>query len=475
VWSAVANIEKCIARQGTDARRKAKMPAITAPINKPAQNSRMREAIPHLVLGWVLMFPLIFFAAGGNFSFQTAGNNNALGGTALARLAGNGRNLGFVGYVVLPGIAYSIVLWVILKNLHRIKMEALQMKAITLLALLTICSALWSQNPFRSLYNGFFYFISTLFGFYLVVQFEPDEIVSLAMMAGVSLSVLNLIFVFLLPQFGVLHQLREAGAWAGVFMERTAAAKCMVFLLSPAFVFERGSFRLGRIGYIILLGWFIFKTHAVTALIVLFFYILVMAAIYILRKFETKSLIVISGIALILGVVVVSVSLPFLPAILTFFGRDSTLTGRTFIWQVVIRSIVKRPLLGYGFYAFWQGLTGESANAILSVKWIFGYAHNGILELLLQLGVVGTAVFFITLFQALKNAWLCIRNNQPSAADWYIGLIALTILYNVDEATVVWPNDLLSILYVVACCGLAKAAREIREPKGRCQPVIENA
>ena len=31
----------------------------------------------------------------------------------------------------------------------------------------------------------------------------------------------------------------------------------------------------------------------------------------------------------------------------------------------------------------------------------------------------------------------------------------LTLLYNVDESTVLWPNDLLSILYLVACSGLA--------------------
>jgi O-antigen ligase len=94
---------------------------------------------------------------------------------------------------------------------------------------------------------------------------------------------------------------------------------------------------------------------------------------------------------------------------------------------------------------------------------VFGYAHNGYLEICLQVGLVGAAVFFVTLFQAMRNAWFCLRNGCPPGVEWYIGVIALTILYNIDESTVLWPIDLLSILYVVACCGLAKAARQLRE------------
>jgi len=126
-------------------------------------------------------------------------------------------------------------------------------------------------------------------------------------------------------------------------------------------------------------------------------------------------------------------------------------------------SILKRPLLGYGFYAFWEGLSGGSGNVVSATHWTVGYAHNGILEIFLQLGLVGVVVFFATLIQALKNAWFCFRNDRSGGYDWYLGLIALTVVYNIDEATVVFPNELLSILYVVACCGLAQAVWQIKQ------------
>ena len=69
-------------------------------------------------------------------------------------LASSGRNAGFLGSIVIPGFAYSIVLWLLVINAKRIFSQALQMKMLTLLALFTICSALWSQDPFRSTYNG---------------------------------------------------------------------------------------------------------------------------------------------------------------------------------------------------------------------------------------------------------------------------------------------------------------------------------
>src|SRR5260370_31854078 len=112
-----------------------------------------------------------------------------------------------------------------------------------------------------------------------------------------------------------------------------------------------------------------------------------------------------------------------------------TLTGRTAIWVGITQSISKRPILGYGFYAFWQGLNGESANIILANHWVFGYAHNGMLEILLQLGIVGLVAFLITFFRGTKDAWICFRYGRSIGVEWYTGILFLTLLYNFDEAT----------------------------------------
>jgi exopolysaccharide production protein ExoQ len=436
----------------------------TAVIQAPTTRNTRARSMHHLVIGWVLIYPLIFFAVHGTPSFEGMGGRNTAA-TSLSGLASNGRNASFLGNVVIPGIAYSIILWLLVINAKRVIGQALQMRMLTLLALFTICSALWSQDPFRSAYNGVFYLIETLFAFYLVEKFDHEEIVDIAMMAGASIAVLCLIMVFLFPDVGVVHSARDGMAWCGLFTDRTSTGKCMVFLLSPAIIFRRRSSPYQHAIYILLLLIMVFMAHAATARVISLLYIALMASIRISSKFGRRSALLITGIFVGVGALIVGVGVQFLPRMLEALGRNATLSGRTIIWSLVLESIAKRPFLGYGFYAFWQGLTGESASIIAAAHWVFGYAHNGILEICLQLGLVGTALFFVTLFQAVGNAWFCLRNGCPPGVEWYIGLIALTIVYNVDESTVLWPIDLSSVLYIVACCGLAMAVRRIKANK----------
>jgi exopolysaccharide production protein ExoQ len=255
---------------------------------------------------------------------------------------------------------------------------------------------------------------------------------------------------------------RTIGAWKGIFIDRTNAAEEMVFMLSPALVGWGRRFKSGRILSIVLLSAMIIKAQAVTAFIALFFFILFLACLRFCRRLEPRhsmAFVVFGSFATVLLAVT---RYNYFPEIVRGLGRDPTLTGRTFIWGVLVGSIVKRPLLGYGFYAFWQNLSGEAGRVADSIHWTAGYAHNGILEICLQFGLFGVVIFVVTLIQALRNAWFCIRNDSLGRYDWYLGLIVLTIIYNIDAGTAVYPNELLSILYVVMCCGLAQAVWQIK-------------
>jgi exopolysaccharide production protein ExoQ len=433
----------------------AERPAIARAIR-----SRPRD---NALIGWVLLIPMMFFAVGGTPSFE--GVPDAAGAGSLSGLASNGRSAGLVGSVALPGLAFSIVLWLVLINSRRITLLALEMKTITLLALLTICSALWSQSPSRSAYYGLFYVIETLFAFALVLKWGPDELRALMVKVGLSLTLISLVLVILFPRIAIIHGNIYAGAWKGVFGDRTAGAKSLVFLLSPVIIFRRTTFQYRYMIYILLASVLIFMAHAMTARVTLIGYIIFMAFVRIFTRYGRRSALVISGIFLGAAASIVYVGILYMPLVLKVMGKNATLTGRTGIWSSLLVSVAKRPLLGYGYHAFWLGLTGESARVIVGAHWAFGYAHNGILEICLQLGLLGTALFFVTLFQAIANAWFCLQRGCPPGAEWYIGLIALTIMYNIDESTVLWPVDLSSILYVVACCGLAITARQIKSAR----------
>ncbi|MGO9338927.1 MAG: O-antigen ligase family protein [Terracidiphilus sp.] len=407
---------------------------------------------------WILILPFIFLAAHGVFSYQTA--EAYVGGTIPGE---SERNRGVFIDIVVPGIAYGIMLWHMKSSWRSIVSYATHFKVFTCLALLTICSAAWSQDPGRSFFFGCSYLVCTLFGYYLVSRFEPGEIMTLVSRTGVIVCLLGLFAVAFFPQYGIANtDVRDPNSWRGIFIDRTSAAKVTVFLLGPTLVAWGSRSKSRQVLTTLLFLVMIIKAQAVTAIFVLLIFLGFLVFLRLGRKLGPKlSLAYLVSVATGAGLVALF-SYAYLPDILRSFGRDPTMTGRTVIWPMLVGSILKRPLLGYGFYAFWQHLNGESGNVIKATNWSFGYAHNGLLEIGLQLGLLGLALFFVTLIQAVRNAWFCFRYDQSGDNDWYIALIVLTIAYNMDEGTVLFPNDLLSILYIVACVGLALAARQLK-------------
>ena len=404
-------------------------------------------------LGWILVLPLVFFAAHGAFSFQSIGYVAQRGMPGVIEA----RTRGFIGQFLMPGAIYSIVTLLIWSRLRGVLALAKQFKMLTVLALLAAFSPMWSQDPARSALFGIFYLLDTLFAYYLVARFDPEEIVALVMRAGAVVLVLSLILVLFFPTFGVMHgDARIEGAWQGIFIDRANAAKCFTFFLSPALVSKRPlTFR--RFAYIAATATMLIETRAVTAVAVLCTFTVFVVLLRLSRRLDRKLLVLgfIACFAALLVMFVVGNEYGL--DILNGLGRDATLSGRTGVWHAVTAAALKRPLLGYGYYAFWQTPSAELANVLHTTNWSFGYAHNGILEIALQLGLLGVVVFSSTLLCAFLDSWFCIRHNPSGQYDWLVGMILLTVLYNLDEETVAWPNELLSILYVIVCCSLARA------------------
>jgi exopolysaccharide production protein ExoQ len=78
------------------------------------------------------------------------------------------------------------------------------------------------------------------------------------------------------------------------------------------------------------------------------------------------------------------------------FDKDPTLTGRTYLWYRAHDLIAEKPWFGRGFYTFWrQGNT--DAEGLWRYAGITGRSgfnfHNTLVELMVQIGIVGAAVF----------------------------------------------------------------------------------
>ena len=77
-------------------------------------------------------------------------------------------------------------------------------------------------------------------------------------------------------------------------------------------------------------------------------------------------------------------------------GRDPTFTGRTYIWDATLAEFSKSPLLGFGFIdsTGYQLLTGIRGGT---------QAHSLLLTIMGLAGVLGTILFFITIYFSFKG------------------------------------------------------------------------
>ena len=147
-------------------------------------------------------------------------------------------------------------------------------------------------------------------------------------------------------------------------------------------------------------------------------------------------------------------------------GRNSSLTGRTGIWKAVL-SIHINPLLGAGFESFWLGDRLEQVwNA--SVKGI-QEAHNGYLEVYLNLGWLGIAFLAGLIVTGYRCALTAFRRD-PHAGRLRLAFFTAAIIYSLTEAgfrmlSPIWIAFLLAITVVpLPLQVLKKRRRRVQSP-----------
>lgn len=145
-------------------------------------------------------------------------------------------------------------------------------------------------------------------------------------------------------------------------------------------------------------------------------------------------------------------------AIFEAAGRDATLTGRTGIWETVLQEPIN-PLIGAGYASFWLGERLARIWAIYPNTPLI-QAHNGYIEVYLNLGLVGLCLIVGVLWRGLRMARsrVAVSLALPMSETYnerLLGTFGLAygvayLLYNVTEATFTGLNFLFVIFLILA-------------------------
>ncbi len=402
--------------------------AVTAPVPLPsaAEGAGVLQrslAVAALVLASVDIVPWLRDAGGG--ADPTQGDPIAQG---------------------LWAAVYGLVLVALVARPDRLLDTPLHGRSVWLLAALPPVSALWSDVPSVSLRQGGGIALAVLLAFFLATRFEERQLVVWLSWTMLALGAVSAGVALLLPARGLDHL--HGDAWSGIFSTKNDFGRAMAFgfllwILRFATGEGRRALCAGACAAALAL---VFMSGSRTALAVVAAVGVLVPLLAFLRARPVLLWAAVSLVAAAGGAGAFWLDARGAQALASPVVNDE-LTGRSTIWLAVRDMIGEHPLLGYGQGAFWRGLDGPSAVVWERSGVLAAHAHNGFLDLALNVGVLGVALFALTAVLAVRRAVLAYLRSGGLAALWPLAFLAFLLLYNVTESTLVVPNSLFWVLY----------------------------
>jgi O-antigen ligase len=138
-------------------------------------------------------------------------------------------------------------------------------------------------------------------------------------------------------------------------------------------------------------------------------------------------------------------------------GRDPTLTDRTIIWNTLL-SLHTNSLIGTGYESFWLG---PRLQQVWQVVAGINEAHNGYLDIYLNLGLIGVVFLVAFLIASYATIWKKFAAS-PALAALCLGVWTAMLFYNVTE--VAFKGGLLWLAFLLGAMAIpVRAAAAVDE------------
>lgn len=340
--------------------------------------------------------------------------------------------------------------------------------AVSALLVLAFASCLWSIEPEITLRRSVAFLFTTAFGLYLALRWPLADIIKLF---AVTLSILTLTSIALalaVPSIGVDHTLHE-GAWKGVYFQKNVTGRATVWMMlclmwlhwqgyGPRWVI-RGMLAAGAL--------LLLMCGSGTALLTTIMSAGVLAALRWVR-IDVRTLIPAAALLALLALATALATTVFYEDVMAMLGRDPTLTGRTELWEHTLTSIQERFVLGWGYAAYWYGDYGPAA--IFTVGWGIASAHNGVIEVLLDLGVPGLVLVLWLMGRVLVQGFAAARYGKARAEGAFIVTMACAMTAISLSESIFMERH--SINWVILVAGVVTLIRMRQEGHRAVQPAV---
>lgn len=161
-------------------------------------------------------------------------------------------------------------------------------------------------------------------------------------------------------------------------------------------------------------------------------------------------------------------------ALLAAFGKDSSLTGRTYLWSEALEFGSAQPVLGLGYNAFWTH--GRPAAEVLWKEFYIAgrtgfHFHNLLIETYVGTGLIGLAlVAGICLLLFVMPLSAALGRGSVSSLMLLSGLSILFLVRSVAEVDFITPHTVGSFLVAFILLRLFDHNRSVRHATRLSKP-----
>ncbi|MBE8968926.1 O-antigen ligase family protein [Nostocales cyanobacterium LEGE 12452] len=304
---------------------------------------------------------------------------------------------------------------------------------------IVIFSLLWSEDLSSSLtyLRGLIriYFLAI----YLAMRYSLKEQIKLIAWAfGIAAS-LSMLFSAFVP--GYIHESPELlGMWSGIYGHKNELGYMMAW---SAGVFLHLALSGHRYRWLMwaLCGisvCLIILSRSTTSLTILLAMVLLLPFYRSLKRTNYKLQVIMITSTLMLMIIFSILLLNNIETVVGTSGKDLTFNGRSDLWELVISKILERPWLGYGFSGFW---TSNAASKLRATYDWASNAHNGFLEIFLELGFLGFLTFAAGFVRFFVMALTRIISVAKKPEDyWPMQILIIIVIVNFSEARLLTPS-----------------------------------
>lgn len=349
----------------------------------------------------------------------------------------------YLGVIILAGFQWKRIAYFLTND-----------KTLILLVALACFSVFWSGFPIYTFARLRGLSVTTMFGAYLAARYTVRQQMRLLSWAIIVAGILSIVVCLLIPSFGITSTNNQT-VWKGIFfhkqlLARTMALGCSLFIVN---IVTKDNKRWVKLSLLVIPVSLILLSNSKSGLILMLLSIGILS-LYKIAKQQSLIRVIIALILLLLSASITYIIVDNLEFILVdLLGKDLQLNGRTPIWTLALEKIKERYWLGYGYSAFWYSDAGTyvinhtwlGASGALPTSW---NAHNGYIEMLLQLGIIGLGLTIIHMLYLIFKTTKLLISNLTIESLWMLEFLGFIIVNN-TSGTMTFLSDNNNIFWVI--------------------------